>query len=478
MKITIALTTGLALSLAAVTPAYAAETAYVFEARSGEKVDAFHGSFSVPENRKSPQSRMIDVHYIRFPATGAVSGAPIVYLAGGPGGSGIDTARAERFALFMAMRQFGDVIALDQRGTGLSEAAPRCVSETVIPYDRPVAAEESNRLLRASAEYCGTFWRAAGFDPAGYTTLENARDLEDLRTHLGAEKLSLWGISYGTHLALAAAKTLGPRIDKMVLASVEGLDQTVKLPSETDAYFDRIQAAIDQEPAAKAVYPDIKALMRRVHARLEAAPVMMQVPTKEGPKAMLLTAEALQMVASGSIADPATAAQLLTLYLAVDAGMIEPVAGLLGRFITPGEPESFRLMPLAMDIASGIGPHRLAQIETEAETAVLGDLLNYPMPQLAGALGLDLGEDFRMPPQGDMPVLVLTGTLDGRTYPAEQAAAVSGLRNARIVTVENAGHNLFMVSPEVTEVIAEFMRGEVLPTDRIVVPAPSFVPAM
>lgn len=454
------------------------ETPYVFETQNGNRIDAFRGAYSVPENRASAAGRRIDIHYVRFPATGPKPGSPVVYLAGGPGGSGVDTARGERFALFMAMREFGDVIALDQRGTGWSEVAPECVSSVVIPVDRRVAAGERNSLLRRAAEECAAFWKKEGHDINGYTTLENARDLDALRAHLGARKISLLSISYGTHLALAAVKEMGPRLDRLVMTGVEGLDQTVKLPSETDAYFARLQAAIDMEPAAKAAYPDIAALMRRVHARLDAAPVMLSVPTKSGPAPMLLTTEVMQRASSALIADPQSAARLLMLYLAVDAGITEPVAQLMGRFVTPGAPESFRLMPLAMDIASGVGASRLARIEREARTALLGDILNYPMPQLNGALGLDLGDDFREGPKSAVPTLVLTGTLDGRTYPAEQAAAVAGLSNKTTVTIENAGHNLFMLSPEITETIQRFMRGEPVKAETIVVEPPSFAPQM
>lgn len=454
------------------------ETAYLFETQGGEKVDALKGLLTVPENRSDPKSRMIDIHYVRFPATSAAKGSPIVYLAGGPGGSGVGTARGERFPLFMAMREFGDVIALDQRGTGWSESAPECVSDVAIPADRKVESAERNALLRKAAEQCGAFWREAGFDPAGYTTVENARDLDALRAHLGARKISLLAISYGTHLALAAVKEMGPRIDKMVLTGAEGLDQTVKLPAETDAYFDRLQEAIDKEPAAKAAYPDIKALIRRVHARLDAEPVLMRVPTKDGVRDMLLTKDVMQLAASASIADPQGASRLLMLYLAVDAGMTEPVAALIGRFITPGEPESFRLMPLAMDVASGIGADRLAQFEREAPSALLGEYLNYPMPQLAGALGLDLGDEFRKAPISSIPTLMLTGTLDGRTYPKEQNSAVGGLRNLTTVTVVNAGHNLFMLSPNISETIGAFMHGEKITAEEIVVDPPSFAPRM
>jgi pimeloyl-ACP methyl ester carboxylesterase len=455
-----------------------AEDAITFESRSGDKVDAFRGTFTVPENRAHPKGRQLQIHYVRFAATGTHAGPPIIYLSGGPGGSGIETAKGERFALFMAMREFGDVIALDQRGAGQSRAAPTCVSDTIIPMDRRVASQERNTLLRKAVAYCGAFWREAGYDPKGYTTVESARDLEALRKHLGAAKISLWGISYGTHLALAAIKEMGPRLDKVALSSVEGLDQTVKLPSETDAYFDRLQAAIDKQPAAKAAFPDIKALMRRVHARLDTTPIMLSLPAKGGAKPMLLTSEMMQMTASAMIADPQGAAQLLMLYLAVDMGITQPVAAVFSRFVTPGAPEEFDLMPLAMDVASGIDAKRLAQVEAEAKTALLGDTLNYPMPQLASALDLDLGETFRQAPKSAVPTLVLTGTLDGRTYPREQQAAVSGLSNAVTVTVENAGHNLFMVSPEVTEVMREFMRGDAPHTRLIRTEAPSFAPKM
>ena len=39
---------------------------------------------------------------------------------------------------------------------------------------------------------------------------------------------------------------------------------------------------------------------------------------------------------------------------AVDAGVLEPVAAVVGRFHRPGQPIRYNPMPFAMDIASGI----------------------------------------------------------------------------------------------------------------------------
>jgi pimeloyl-ACP methyl ester carboxylesterase len=132
-------------------------------------------------------------------------------------------------------------------------------------------------------------------------------------------------------------------------------------------------------------------------------------------------------------------------------------------------------MPLTMDVASGISDARLALVREQAKTALLGDYLNFPMPQFNKLFdGIDLGAGFRKNPVSNVPTLLLSGTLDGRTYPASQREALSGMRNLTAVTVVNAGHNLFMTSPDVTEIIQQFMRGEEVTKKEIVIAPPSF----
>ena len=452
------------------------EEALTFEANNGDTAEALRGELFVPENRANPDSRQIKLNYVKFPATGDNTGAPIVYLAGGPGGSGEWTAKGRRFPLFMAMREFGDVIAYDQRGTGGSNDTPQCVSETVIPEDEDIPRDEMIAMLKKSVEYCDAFWRDQGIDPGGYTTLESARDLDALRVHLGAEKITLWGISYGTHLALAAAKEMGPRIEKMVMTGGEGLDQTVKLPARTDAYFDRLTAAVAAaNPQAAPMIGDFPGMMRMVQAQLAENPVMLGLPQEDGTRAnFLLTKDVMQRLSSAMIADPQNGVTLMQFYGAIASGQYAPIEQALARFVTPGEPQKWRVMPLAMDIASGISNERLALVNEQAKTGLIGDYLNFPMPHLRGAIGLDLGEDFRKAPKSDTPTLLLSGTLDGRTYPESQQEAFSGFSDLSTVIVENAGHNLFMVSPDVSDVILRFMRGEEVGGETITIDAPTF----
>ncbi len=466
----------IAASLAAILTAqpHAGETAIEFTAESGETVAAYRGALEVPEHRANPESRRITLSYVRFPAMTGTLGDPIVYLAGGPGGSGSGTAAGRRFPLFMAMRQHGDVIAFDQRGTGDSTALPACTTDIYLPEDRPVPSDEVASAYRAAALECRSFWAGEGIAIEGYTTMESVADLSDLRRHLSAPRLDLWGISYGTHLALAAMKTIPDELDQVILASAEGLDQTVKLPARADAFFDRLSAAVASQPEAAARYGDMVTLMRRVQASLEANPVMVTVQGPDGaPMEYAFTRDHLQGL-SGAASDPENAVWLLQLYASLEAGQMQMAQMFAQRFFSPGAPITLRAMPTAMDVASGISPGRLAQFEAQADSSLVGRTLNFPLPQLANVWpDMDLGDAFRAEATYDGPVLLLTGTLDGRTYPEGQREATAGLSDLAVVTVINAGHNLFMTSPEVGDAMHAFMRGEPV-AGEIVVPLPDF----
>ena len=458
---------------------YANEVEIVFE-NDGQKVQAFEGSIQVPENRSDKNSRLIPLHYLRFPATGKNPGSPIIYLSGGPGGSGIATVSYPgfRFPLFMALREFGDVIALDQRGTGKSSTAPRCTSKQSLPFDQPLSESLVNQRYRLAATECVAFWKSEGVDVLGYTTVESASDIDQLRQHFNAEKVTLWGISYGSHLAFASLKVMPGKIDKMIIASAEGLNQTVKLPARTDAYFDRLQLAINAQPKAAMAYPDIKSLMSRVHKRLDENPIQLKVPQEDAaPIDFLFQRAHMQGMAAGMIADPHRGVpMLLQLYSAIDQDHSQMLPALITRAGLDQPDISFDVMSFAMDIASGVTEERLQLFNQQAGTSIVGKMLNFPMPQLNKAVdGLDLGDEFRQYPRSDVATLLLTGTLDGRTYIKSQREAIQGLTNFTQVVVKNAGHNLFMVSPKVTGVILQFMNDEVVETTEIEFQLPEFV---
>jgi pimeloyl-ACP methyl ester carboxylesterase len=447
---------------------------YTFTTANGVKVDAERGTFEVPENRSDPGSRKIKISFVRFKSTSATPGDPIVYLAGGPGGTGTGTAQGPRFPIFMALREVSDVIAYDQRGTGLSQGMPSCVATPPFGLDTPVTRATIVPFYRERLAKCFDLWKAQGVDIDSYTTLENANDIEDLRRALGAKKLNLWGISYGSHLGLAFMKYHGGSVNRAVLSGIEGLDQTVKRPALTDAMFAYVQELIDTDPKANVLYPDLAGMMRRVHAKLNAEPAKVTFTPQGSSAPVTLTFDgfAVQLLASSSIADPPAIARLPMLYAELDRGVYERVAPMIWGLRQ--QTNAFRGMPEAMDVSSGATAARLQLVTREAETSLLADTLNFPMPQVMGIRPqLDAGDAFRAPFKSDILALFISGTLDGRTYPDEAEEEIKGFRNRSRLVVENGGHNIYEADQRVADAVLAYFKGQPTPT-RIVMAPPKF----
>jgi len=128
-----------------------------------------------------------------------------------------------------------------------------------------------------------------------------------------------------------------------------------------------------------------------------------------------------------------------------------------------------------MDVASGLSPRMAKLVAEQAPKSLIGDALNFPMPQLAYLPGIpDLGDGFRSPVKSKVPVLFLSGTLDGRTYPESAARIAAGFSNATRLIVENCGHNLFEADPQVQDFIVAYMRTGKVPAPTISLPPPRF----
>ena len=467
-----------AIALLVTSPAIAGITIapYEFKAGNGTVVEVERGTFEVPRHHAEPDGATFPLHFVRFPSINPNPGSPIVYLAGGPGGSGIDAAEGPRFELFMALRAVADVIALDQRGTGASAVDPDCQPPLTAFAGRVLTRETFEAYLDQAASYCSAWWKDRDVDLSAYTTTESAADLDVLRRQIGAEKLNLWGISYGTHLALTAARQMGDRIDRIVLASVEGTDQTLKLPARMDAFLGRVNALLQNDPKAASL-PPLPDLMRHVLGKLEQEPVKVTFVPEGGKEPVTMTLGAYPVrlfTASGLIKNPENIRNLPGLYAMMAMGNYQIVARELDKSVAGGG-MAFSPMSVGMDIASGVSPERLATFREQAKTAILGDALNFPLPQLLGKFDVpDLGEAFRAPVETSAPVLVLTGTLDGRTYPEGHQEILDSLENGQQLVIENAGHDLFLSDAKAGEAIVDFLSGREVDTKTITIPPPEF----
>jgi pimeloyl-ACP methyl ester carboxylesterase len=448
-----------------------------FIAQDGAKAQAERGEITVPENRSRPNGRQIKLDFVRFPALHPTNMPPIVYLAGGPGVSGVDAARLPaRFAIFQALREVTDVIAFDQRGTGWSNEIPPCPTTLYLSQDKPTTRDSLTTAVRITANACARFWKETGIDLAAYNTWESAADIDALRTALGVKKVSLWGISYGSHLGLAVLKRYPANIERVALVGIEGLDETVKLPALTDAFFGRLQAAILADPEAAKAYPDFVGVMRRVHARVEREPVSVKFSDKAGEDVTLVLGVADVRVAAAVMgSDPGRSRMLPGLYAMMDAGDFSRAAQIVWEVLRKPDAVRFTGMGEAMDVASGISRQRLEQFERQVQGSLLGDIVNFPMPHIGDALGVpDLGDRFRAPFRSDVPVLFMSGTLDGRTYPESARELIKHFSRGSHLIVENGGHNLFEASPLIKDVVVAWFKGEAPRSSTLKLSPPQF----
>lgn len=452
-------------------------TPYVFENSKKEKIDAELGVLLVPENRRQPHSNLIELAFVRFKTTSPNPGPPIVYLAGGPGSSGVASAKGARFPLFMAMREIGDVIAFDQRGTGMSKPNLSCYERWDLPLDAPPSRELLVRIARERSRDCAAYWRDwQRVDLAGYHTDESADDLEDLRKALGAKQLSLWGISYGTHLGLTMLRRHPHSIHRAMLAGIEGPDHSYKLPSNIQKHLADLARAVKSDPTLNQEIPDFLDLMKTVLHRLEKEPATVEVIDPQTKQKIKVTVNkfALQFLTVSNIGTTVTSTYP-AIYHAAAKGDYSMVAEAWLNQTRQGFGSAMSYM---MDCASGITATRRARIAREAQETLLEDLTDIVIPAACDAWGNpDLGDDFRAPIKSNVPTLFISGTLDARTPVSNAEETRAGFTNSVHLIIEGAVHSdpLFLASPKIREVMLEFMRGVRVSTERIELPPLRFV---
>ncbi len=446
----------------------------VFRTRAGDSVPAQAGQMTVPARYEDPDGPRLTLRFLRFPTRSESPEPPIVYLAGGPGGSGIAAAAGSRWPLFDSLRDVADVIALDQRGTGPLAGLPRCTTGAVMPRDLPSTRENLSEALERQVRHCREFWEGEGVDLRAYHTPASADDLAALADALGVPTLNLWGVSYGTHLALATLRRHPDRVARAALVSAEGLDQTAKSPAAGDRFFARVQASIDEDPEARAAYPDVAAMMRRVLDRVATKPVTVSVELSSGPADITLGAFELRRLAADRIADPRGTRTVLEAFAVADHGDFTVLGGWAQR--VTGEPIYLSPMPLAVDVASGISEARRRRIAEEAPGSILGDALSWPVLHAGASVeDLDLGEAFRAPFWSAHPVLFVSGELDGRTYLEEHEEIAAQFENPTAIRVENGGHGTVLDSDEVRRALVEFFGGGEPASAVVRMPAPRWV---
>jgi pimeloyl-ACP methyl ester carboxylesterase len=451
---------------------------YSFRTYDGRVHPAELGHLWVRENRNDPASRLIELVFVRLKSTAPRPGSPVVFLAGGPGVPGTAMGAVPvYYSLFEKMQTLSDVILLDQRGIGKSSPNTQC-PEGLPPAPDVFEKESSFRAaILARAQACAEFWSDKGVDLKSYTTQASADDLEDLRKALGAEKLNLIAHSYGTTLALSAMKRHGEHLDRVVLAGVQGPDQSLQMPLAFDFALRRISYLAAASPKMGGAFPDTFGEFRKVLEQASRQPVRVtiqdertkkNVEEKVGPFFLQFTIA--KMLPNGRKVDriPALVYSLARGDTSMLAGTVQDFYGAL----TSG----FTGMEFSVSCSDGWSSARRQLAEDQASHSIFGDAPFVQLdPRQCSELGTGIPQpDSLLPFWSPVRTLLVSGTLDSNTPDYQAEKVLWGLPNGKSLLVENGFHET-LPSPEVQAAVVAFLSGSNFEDRVIRLSPPSFL---
>ena len=445
----------------------------------GATVDGELGRLIVKENRTKPDSRLIELAFVRLKSTATKPGDPVIYLDGGPGSSAIGLANVPDYMrAFQKLREVGDVILLDQRGVGRSKPMLTRLTPTALPTDifadRTKAQAEFTKRFKEAAEY----FRSQGVDLSGYNTRESAHDVDDLRKALGVEKVNLVGFSYGTHLGLACIRYHGENLNRVVLFGTEGPDHTDKLPNTSDNAIRRLAKLAAADPQIGPQAPDLYATLKRVLAKLEREPAKVTVTDRRTNKPVEITVnhDGLRFLIRMDLGDTNDLPVFPAWFVTMDRGDYSILARFAERRYNQfggGAP----VMSVMMDGASGATAARRRQIEREAKTMILSDMMNFPSFFIPGiSEGTDLGDEFRSAIRTAVPTLFFSGELDNNTQPFQADEVRKTFKNSVHIVIPNAGHESMLTEPQCQQTMVDFLNGKDVSSVKIALPPLKFLP--
>jgi pimeloyl-ACP methyl ester carboxylesterase len=370
--------------------------------------------------------------------------AHLMYLSGGPGGAGVVEMIDVLLEVPGLMRRF-TVLGFDQRGTGRSGLL-RCRK-----------LERDARLRSTAAgEDCA---RRIGPRRAFYTTPDSVEDMEAIRMAAGAETLTLFGISYGTELALAYARAYPHRVERMIL------DSTVD-PDDRDPFG--LAGFRAMAPSLRALCPagcrglgaDPAADLTALVARLRAAPLRGEWYTAGGTRRRgTVRPTAIADLMYDADYNPALRAGVPWAVRAALDGDAAPMLRLLAasaKYAVPSSPRDFSAAryatvceetplpwPRGTPLADRFGVARARALALPPEAFHPFDA------EVAYADEIDLclrwPDPGRPPPAAGgaypaVPTLLLQGEEDLRTPPETSARIAALIPGARRVTLPGVGH--------------------------------------
>ena len=430
------------------------------------------GFLVVPENRARPNGRTIRLAVAIVPSLSATPAPdPVVYLAGGPGGIAIHEAQ---IVVDAGVNRDRDLILMDQRGTLYSEPALTCpnvdqffVRNLGLVLDAP----STRRQHAAAARECYQRLVARGVDLVRTTRLRTRPTSPICARRSAIAEWNVFGVSYGTNLALTLMRQHPAGIRSVTLDSVEP-PEIVSVGAfwgNAREGFDNLFAACEAQPGCWPRQPGLAETFTRLVRDLESHPVTTSVAARQG-------SPPVQVVLDGGA---------LVNWL-VEAAFTTPdyphVPAWIGE-LADGHPENIakaRAAPvlatpdgyLGYGLIYGVICSEWVPYEREADVLEQGRRAfpSYPDSVLAPAVHFTYVYDDcrgwpvprgpatqRAATRSTIPTLVLSGSFDAVTPPSWGRIAAQTLPNSTVVVIPGVGHFAASVSTCAQRVISSFL---------------------
>ncbi|HUG48661.1 MAG TPA: alpha/beta hydrolase [Candidatus Limnocylindria bacterium] len=409
------------------------------------------GDLIVLEDRSRPDGRRISLHVaIQRSYSERPRPDPVVYLDGGPGASPL----LDGFWSYPFLEE-RDVIVFDQRGVGLSRPSLDC-PEVLFVFLR----EEIDTLRD-----CRRRLLEQGVDLAAYNSAASAADLADLRLALGYDEWNLYGISYGTRLALTAMRDRPAGIRSVILDSVypPQRDLYAEGPANAQRAFDKLFSACAADADCALAYEDLEQRFYDVVARLDGQPrevgglFGLGGTTVDG--SMLINLLFYRLYMTDFLGE---------IPLAVD-GFWRDDWELLDAWLLDVVGASRRLSLLSLSEGQHFSVQCAEELPFSDHALLLAEQPGVRWP-LTVAFGWQPTIDVcamwdvpaapaheNEPVHSGLPALLLAGTYDPITPPSWAQSAAETLPNAQLFIVPGVGHGVLGTSYCVDDLVEQFL---------------------
>ncbi|GAA3076752.1 alpha/beta fold hydrolase [Streptosporangium carneum] len=434
-----------------------------------EEPSAECGTLAVPIDWSRPGGPTVDLALARRRATDpAARIGSMLVNPGGPGGSGVEFAYgAPGFFTEELQRRF-DIVGFDPRGVGRSHPVicsasvynqmPYAVMTSQADFDRWTAYNK--RLRQDCRARTGPLYDHVD-------SVSVARDMDAIRAALGEEKLTYYGVSYGTLMGQMYAELFPQRVRALALDSNMDHSLGVRAFLDTEAAavedaFDEFVAWCEQEPGCALHGQDVRAVWERLLAKARDGELYYPgVPDRPMTE--------VQVLWQGVLGTEGPAWQLLSEMLhALDGGPLPPwVPPLPGRQPVTGEVAQLPTAILCQDYNLRVRDYREYAALLRSSARLAPDMRLNPMPieDLSVCLNHPTGNpQHRLRYTGSAPLLLGNSLHDPSTPYGWSANAACQLGSkAVLLTYEGWGHRIYGKDECSTVPIDDYLISQVVP---------------